>query len=225
MGFSWTHPSILGLSFFFKKILYLFLAVLGVHCCVGFSLLVVSWGYPYLCRAGFSLRRLLSLWSMCVAASGTRDQTCVSCTGRCSLSHWTTRRPLGLAVFLLPACVPGLLCDFPHGVHFFRTWPFCLALQGTASIHGFGSAAQFLEIKFYFNTNLFFTEALSETKCLFGKQTLSVCGVNHFDVARSRAGGYSKEVLDGWLPSGRLFGKGWTGRLGLADVSFNIQNG
>ena len=135
------------------------------------------------------------------------------------------RKSLGLALFLLPTCIPALLCIFPHGIHFFKTLSFWVALQGTASVHIFGPSIQFLEIKFYFNINLFFTEALSEIKCPFGKQTLSICGVNHFDVARSRACGYSKEVLDGWFPSGRLFGEGWSGRLWLAVVCFYIQNG
>ena len=240
MGFSWTRPCC-PWPFFKKKKIYLFLAVLGLHCWVGFSLVVVSRGHSWLCCVSFSLWWLLSLWS-----TGFRLHVCGT---RASLpcSMWDLHGPgikpvspamsgvflttgppgksLGLAFVLLPTYIPALLCIFLHGIHFFKTLSFWVALQGTASLHSFGPSIQFLEIKFCFNINLFFTEALGEIKCPFGKQTLSVCGVNHFDVARSRACGYSKEVLDRWFPSGRLFGEGWSGRLWLADICFYIQNG
>ena len=41
----------------------LFLLVLGLHCCMGFSLVVVSEGYSSLGYTGFSLQWLL-LWSI-----------------------------------------------------------------------------------------------------------------------------------------------------------------
>ena len=51
---------------FFKKIfIYLFLAVLGLQCCVGFSLVVVSGGYSLaVASMDFLLWCLLLLWGM-----------------------------------------------------------------------------------------------------------------------------------------------------------------
>ena len=48
----------------FKKQFYLFLAVLGLHCFVGFSLLSVSGSYSLFWCTGFSLQLLLLLWSL-----------------------------------------------------------------------------------------------------------------------------------------------------------------
>ena len=56
--------------------MYLFLAVVGLHCCVGFSLAVVSEGSSWLCRAGLSLHQLFLLQSM-----GSR------CTVSCCNTH------------------------------------------------------------------------------------------------------------------------------------------
>ena len=53
------HAHLFSLFFF-----NLFLAVLGLRCCSGFSLVVASGGYSLLRCAGFSLRWLLLLWSM-----------------------------------------------------------------------------------------------------------------------------------------------------------------
>ena len=47
-----------------NNFIYLFLAVLGLHCCVGFSLVVTREGYTSLQYSGFSLWRLLSLQSI-----------------------------------------------------------------------------------------------------------------------------------------------------------------
>ena len=56
---------------------YLFLAALGLRCCVGFSLVVASRGYSSLWCTGFSLRWLLLLWS-----TGSR------CSGFSSCGTW-----------------------------------------------------------------------------------------------------------------------------------------
>ena len=50
--------------FFFNEFIYLFLAVLGLCCCPGFSLVAASGGYSLLRCEGFSLRWLLLLQSM-----------------------------------------------------------------------------------------------------------------------------------------------------------------
>ena len=44
--------------------MYIFLAVLGLCCCVGFPLAVVSWGCSLVAGHGFSLWCLLLLGSM-----------------------------------------------------------------------------------------------------------------------------------------------------------------
>ena len=55
----------LGISLCFFKILFicLFLAVLGLHRCMGFSLVVASGGYSLVAVCGLLLRWLLLLWS------------------------------------------------------------------------------------------------------------------------------------------------------------------
>ena len=50
-------------DFIFLLILYLFSAVLGLHCCMDFSLVAAMGATLWLWRAGFSLWRLLSLQS------------------------------------------------------------------------------------------------------------------------------------------------------------------
>ena len=98
----------------------LFLAVLSLHCCAGFSLVAMSRSYPSLQCMGFSLRWLPllqsigsrvhriqqcgswalenQLWytglvgSWCVGSSWIRDQTHISCVGRWILYHCTTRK-------------------------------------------------------------------------------------------------------------------------------------
>ena len=60
-------PSSLEIFFFFFKYFYLFLAVVGLHCCVGFSVVVVSRGAYSSCGArashcsGFSCCRAWAL--------------------------------------------------------------------------------------------------------------------------------------------------------------------
>ena len=51
------------LDLFLETSIYALLAVLGLHCCVGFSLVVASKGYSWCHCGGFSLRGLL-LWTM-----------------------------------------------------------------------------------------------------------------------------------------------------------------
>ena len=70
---AWSGP--LGMSLNFFNLL--FLAVLGLQCCTGFSLIVASWGYSLLWCAGFSLQWLLWLWS-----TGSRALGFSSCGSR-----------------------------------------------------------------------------------------------------------------------------------------------
>ena len=101
------------------KLINLFLAVLGLHCCVGSSR--GEPGLPSSCSAqashssGFSCggawaNKFQELWHMGsiagpesagsvltprhVGSSQNRDWTCVSCTGRWILHHWATRETL-----------------------------------------------------------------------------------------------------------------------------------
>ena len=74
--------------FFFNKFIYLFLAALGLRCCMRLSLVAASGGYPLLQRAGFSLQWLLLLWSM-----GSR------CTGSVVVAH---RLSCSVACGILP---------------------------------------------------------------------------------------------------------------------------
>ena len=68
------HSPLHGPSFFFflliKKNIYLFLAVLDLCCCVGFSLFAASVGYSTLWCRGFSLQWLLLLCSTLSRARG-----------------------------------------------------------------------------------------------------------------------------------------------------------
>ena len=76
---------------------YLFLAVLGLHCCMGFSLVAVHGLLIVLasliCDSSASAHRLNSLWCMGlialhhVGSSQIRDQTQVSCVDRQILYH------------------------------------------------------------------------------------------------------------------------------------------
>ena len=99
------------LKYFFLMI-YLFLATLGLHCCMwaftscgGWELLCSCGAQVSHCRAralectGFSCcsSRAQWLWHECLVApkhvesSRTRDWTHVPCIGRWILNHWTTR--------------------------------------------------------------------------------------------------------------------------------------
>ena len=59
---------------FLKKCIYLFLAVLGLCYCAGFSLVVASGAALQLWCMGFSLRWLLLLWSMDSSSCTTKAQ-------------------------------------------------------------------------------------------------------------------------------------------------------
>ena len=50
----WLHIFLIFFSYFLllKHFIYLSLAVLGVRCCVGFSLVAASWGYFYVAVCG-----------------------------------------------------------------------------------------------------------------------------------------------------------------------------
>ena len=104
----------------FWKLIYLFLAVLDLSRCTQISLVMTSGGYSLVAMQGFSLQRLLSLWSTGSRAHGlqklqlsglvalgpggaswTRDQTQVPCTSRWVLNHRTTREIPGLPVLKL----------------------------------------------------------------------------------------------------------------------------
>ena len=109
---------------FFKKIIYLFLVTVGLHCCLGFSRVVESWGYSlvslcvllvavaFLVEHRLEEHRLQELWHMGLAAlqhvgsSQTRDRTCVPCIGRQILIHCTTREVLNFTSFNLPPPPP-----------------------------------------------------------------------------------------------------------------------
>ena len=105
-------------NFYFIIILfsYLFLAVLGQHCCTGFSLVCGEQGLLSSCDAWASVvaehglsnygsqaleHRLNSCSAQAllhVGFSWTRVQTCVTCIGRQILYHWATRKAL---IFIL----------------------------------------------------------------------------------------------------------------------------
>ena len=55
MSFAWMFELVLILFFFLIKylLIYLFLTVLGLHCCAGFSLVAVSWGCSLAVALGF----------------------------------------------------------------------------------------------------------------------------------------------------------------------------
>ena len=53
MSFAWMFELVLILFFFNKLFIYLFLTVLELHCCAGFSLVAVSWGYSLAVALGF----------------------------------------------------------------------------------------------------------------------------------------------------------------------------
>ena len=67
---------------------YLFMAVLGLHCCTWLSLTVKSSGYSSLQCAGFSLQWFLLLWTM-----GPRLHRLSSCGHRLGCSMWDLPGP------------------------------------------------------------------------------------------------------------------------------------
>ena len=75
-----------------KKIIYLFLSVLNLPCCLGFSLAVAS--------AGFSLQWLLLLWSEALGCTGF--SSCGSCALERRFSSCGTRAELLRGMWNLP---------------------------------------------------------------------------------------------------------------------------
>ena len=75
----WMLPIWGTVLFIFYLIICLFLAVLGLHCCKGFSLVLVSRGYSWLQSMGFSLQ-WLSLQS-----TGSSVYTCMCMCVRASV--------------------------------------------------------------------------------------------------------------------------------------------
>ena len=118
------------LFFFFFYNCYLFITLFD---CAGSSLLHKGSGKPGLlcsCVCGFSLQRLLLLWStgsrcvgfsscsMGLAASShvesfwARGWTHVPCIGRRILNHWTTKKVLYYCFLILYAPLPLFWCFF-----------------------------------------------------------------------------------------------------------------
>ena len=71
----------LGINFFFKKDIYLFMAALGLRCCKQAFSSCIDWGHTSLQCAGFSLQWLLLFRSM-----GSRHAGFSSC-GSWALQH------------------------------------------------------------------------------------------------------------------------------------------
>ena len=87
------HKFFLLLLLFFKEFYFslYFLAVLGLHCCVGFSLVAASGGYSS-CDAGvFLLRWPFSLWSVGSRVRGLQEL--VAC-GLGSCDSWALEHRL-----------------------------------------------------------------------------------------------------------------------------------
>ena len=53
MSSAWMFELVLILIFLNKIFIHLFLTLLGLHCCAGFSLVAVSWGYFLALTCGF----------------------------------------------------------------------------------------------------------------------------------------------------------------------------
>ena len=99
--------------FFFKKIFIYLLAVLGLHCCAGFSLVVVrgfSLQWLLLLQTRGSREQVQQLWCMGlvvpphVGSSQIRDWTCVSFIGWWILYQWVTKKALQcFLTFMVPS--------------------------------------------------------------------------------------------------------------------------
>ena len=61
--------------------IYVFLAVLGPRCCMGFSLVEVRWGFSLVVCTGFSLQ-----WLLLLRSTGSRPTGFSSC-GSWALEH------------------------------------------------------------------------------------------------------------------------------------------
>ena len=73
---------------------YLFLAVLGLHCCSGFSLVLESVGFSLaVARSLLVVAASHGAWALgCMGSLWIRDQTCVSCIDRQIIYLYATRR-------------------------------------------------------------------------------------------------------------------------------------
>ena len=105
----------------FTNLMYLFVAVLGLHCCRGFSLVVLSRGCSLVVVNGLLVEAASLVWSTGSRFTGfsscsswaldtgsvgevhrlscywARDQAHVFCTGRWILYHWTFKEPPDLS--------------------------------------------------------------------------------------------------------------------------------
>ena len=85
---------------FFIKIIFvcLFLAVLGLRCCTGYSLVVVLLAVVLhtrsRCEHRLSSCGTWAYWSMARGTFPDQDRTCVSCIDRQILYHWATGKLL-----------------------------------------------------------------------------------------------------------------------------------
>ena len=89
-------------DFFLKQFVHLFLAVLGLGCCAGFSLVVASGGYSQVAMCGLLtvVASLVAKLLWCTGLAGPRQlvfswirhQTAVSCIGRWILSLWLSHQ-------------------------------------------------------------------------------------------------------------------------------------
>ena len=68
MGLNKQVPLFTPLTGFFNINFYLFLAVLGLHCCVGFSLVVASGGYSLVAVHGLRIAVASVVWHIGLAA-------------------------------------------------------------------------------------------------------------------------------------------------------------
>ena len=101
------------------------LAVLGLHCCVGFSLVVECRGYSLVVHrlliavasliaenssrhvsfSSFGTQALVAPWH--VGSSQSKDQTRVAGIGRQVLNHWTSRKSHSLLLMPFLQGLPG----------------------------------------------------------------------------------------------------------------------
>ena len=80
-AFAFCLQHVFWALFLLNNFICLFLAVLGLHCCLGFSLVVVSGGYClWACTVGFSLQRLLLVGEFFTTQPPGTPLSLVSCT-------------------------------------------------------------------------------------------------------------------------------------------------
>ena len=98
----------------------LFIAVLGHHCCMGFSLVAASRGFSLAVVCGFSLWWLLLLQN---SGSGALEHKLDSCgahdVGSSWIRDWTPVSCIGRHIFFFTAEPPGKPCIF---IFIFERW-------------------------------------------------------------------------------------------------------